>query len=98
MVYSKRFPKVVEGSVYPKWVEITLSEDEERDIEHHSKEEHAKLFKECIEDAEKIAIDRNLKPYQTDIISIASRLFDKRSSHVVYMKERKCKEKFDLLK
>lgn len=98
MGFSKRFPKPVEGSVYPKWVEISLSKEEEEKVERHAAEEHVKLFMACIEDAEKIAIERNLKPYQTDIISIASALFDKRVSHVVYMKERKCREKFEASK
>jgi hypothetical protein len=95
MVFSKRFPRATEGSVYPKWVEISLTEEEEKEIEQVAREENAKLFRECIEDSEKIVAERNLKTYQTDIISIASSLFDKRASHVVYLKERKCKEKFD---
>ena len=95
MVFSKRFPKQTEGSVYPKWVEISLTEEEERKIEQQAREEHIELFKECIEDAGKIIADRNLKSYQTDIISIASNLFDKRVSHVVFLKENKCKEKFE---
>ncbi|MBS3132703.1 hypothetical protein J4470_01060 [Candidatus Woesearchaeota archaeon] len=98
MVFSKRFPKATGGSVYPKWVEISLTEEEEKEIERTAREGHAKLFDECIEDARKIVAERNLKTYQTDIISIASNLFDKRASHVVYSKERKCKEKFDASK
>jgi len=97
MVFSKRFPKQTEGSTYPKWVEVKLTDEEEKEVEHHAKEDHIKLFKECIEDAEKIAIDRNLKAYQTDIITMASSLFDKRASHLVFMKENKAKKKFDEL-
>ena len=95
MVFSKRFPKQVDGSTYPKWIEVSLTPEEEQDVENKARANNATLFKQCIEDAEKIAIDRNLKSYQTDIISIAKALFEKRVSHVVYLKERKCKEKFD---
>ncbi len=95
MAFYKRFPKRTEGSVYPKWVEISLSDDEEREIEQKAREEQIKLFKECIEDAQKVAVERNLKLYQTDFVAMASEFFDKRASHVVYIKEKKCREKFD---
>jgi len=95
MGFSKRFPKQVEGSVYPKWEEVTLSDDEESKVESDARDANIKLFKECIEDAQKICIEKNLKLYQTDVIKIASELFGKRSSHTVYWKERKTKEKFE---
>ncbi len=95
MAFSKRFPKATEGAVYPKWVEVSLTDEEEKEIEHHARDEYINLFQECVEDAQRIVSNKNLKAYQTDIISIASNLFEKRSSHVVYLKERKCKEKFD---
>ena len=91
MGFSKRFPKATEGSVYPKWVEVRLTDEEEKQVEQQAREQHVNLFKECVEDAEKISLGSE----RSDIISIASTLFDKRSSHVVYMKERKCREKFD---
>ncbi|MFH0797979.1 MAG: hypothetical protein V1906_01060, partial [Candidatus Woesearchaeota archaeon] len=46
------------------------------------------LMKECIEDAKIIA--PNL-----DTAKIAVALFEKRASHSVYHKERKCKDMFD---
>ncbi len=95
MAFYKRFPKHTEGSVYPKWVEITLSEDEERDVEQKAREEQAGLFKECLDDAEKLASERNMKLSHADIISIASEFFDKRASHVVYLKEKASRKKFD---
>ena len=98
MAFYKRFPKATEGSVYPKWVEISLSDEEERDVERRAREGHIKLFGECMGDAEKVIAERRLKPYQTDIISIASSLFDKRASHAVYLKESKCREKFEASK
>lgn len=94
MAFSKRFPKS-DGSAYPRWIEVSLTDEEEMAIERKAREENLKLFTESIEDAEKVAIERNLKPYQTDVVAIAVALFDKRASHVVYHKEAKCKEKFD---
>ncbi len=95
MAFYKRFPKHTEGSVYPKWVEITLSEDEEREVEQKARNEQAELFKECLDDAEKIASERNMKLSQADLISMASEFFDKRASHVVYLKERISRKKFE---
>jgi len=87
MAFSKRFPKQTEGSVYPKWVEISLTEAEEKAVEQQAREEHLRLFRECLEDAKKIS--------ETEAQGIASSLFDKRASHVVFLKENKCKEKFE---
>jgi len=44
------------------------------------RKQQIELFKQCIEDAEKIIAERNLKGYQTDIISIATSLFEKRTN------------------
>ncbi len=95
MTFAKRFPKPVEGSVYPKWVDVALSADEEAEVDKSARDENVRLFKECIEDAQKICIEKNLKLYQTDVVKIASELFNKRASHSIYWKERKAKEKFD---
>lgn len=93
MVFSKSFPRTVKGSTYPVWEEISLSDEEEKEVEKLCKEENNRLMKECLEDAKKIM--ENLKEYQTDMVSIARSLFDKRASHLVYWKENKAKEKFD---
>ena len=95
MAFSKRYPKPTEGSVYPKWVEISLNAEEEKQTEAEAREKNIELYKECMQDAGRIVAEENLKPYQSDVVSIASALFDKRASHVVYQKERKCKEKLD---
>jgi hypothetical protein len=95
MAFSKSFAKTSEKSVYPKWVEIFLSEEEEREEEQKCRQENIKLMKECLEDAKKIFSESKLKDYQTNVISIAVALFDKRASHVVYWKENKAKDKFD---
>tara|TARA_Y100000310_G_C20515424_1_gene730925 strand:+ start:659 stop:949 length:291 start_codon:yes stop_codon:yes gene_type:complete len=95
MTFSKAFPKTVEGVNYPKWEEVFLTEEEEKNVEVQAKKENVALFKECIDDARNIAKDKNLKDFQTDIISIAIALFEKRSGHVVYWKEQKAKDKFN---
>jgi len=93
MPFSKSFPKTSKTSTYPQWEEITLTEEEERLVEQKSTEENIKLFKQCIEDAKSILIEKGLN--ESDIIKVAISLFEKRSSHEVYWKENKAKEKFD---
>jgi hypothetical protein len=95
MAFSKSFAKTSEKSVYPKWVEVFLSEEEERGEEKNCRDENIKLMKECIDDAKKIFSDRKLKDYQTDVIRVAIALFEKRASHAIYWKESRAKEKFD---
>lgn len=95
MPFTKSFPKTIEGSYYPRWEEISLTDKEEKEIEQKAREEDLRLMKECVDDAKKIMREKNLKDYQTDLISIAISLFEKRASHIVYWKERKAKEKFD---
>lgn len=97
MPFSKTFPRTVKGSPYPRWEEIYISETEEREEESKSRFENIRLMKECIEDAKGIIDYHNLKRYQTDLISIAISLFEKRASHSIYWKESKAKEKFDKL-
>jgi hypothetical protein len=95
MPFSKSFPKTSKTSTYPQWEEITLTDTEEKEQEEKSKTENIKLFKECIDDAKEIIQEKGLKDYQTDLINIAVSLFEKRSSHTIYWKESKAKEKFD---
>lgn len=97
MSFSKSFPKTVKGTIYPQWEEIFLTDDEEKEVEKKAKEENIKLMEECIDEAKKIFEEKSLKDFQTDIVRIAVALFEKRSSHVVYWKESKCKDKFDRL-
>ncbi len=97
MTFSKSFPKTVKGSTYPQWEEVFLTEDEEKQIEQKAHEENLKLMKECLEDAKKIIQEKKMKDFQTDLVRMSVALFEKKSSHVVYWKESKCKEKFDRL-
>lgn len=96
MPFSKSFPKTTEKSVYPKWEEVFLTEEEEREQERLAREENYKLMKECIEDAREIFREKELKFFQSDIIRTAATLFEKRASHPVFYKESKAKEKFDI--
>ena len=95
MVYSKSFPRTIDGSNYPKWEEVFLTKNEEEKIDIDEKNENIKLFKECIIDAKKIISNQNLKEYQSDIINMAISLFEKRASHIVYHKETFAKNKFN---
>ncbi|MCH8329446.1 MAG: hypothetical protein IIB81_03570 [Nanoarchaeota archaeon] len=95
MPFSKSFPKTSKTSTYPQWEEVTLTDEEEKEVEQKSKAENIKLFKECIEDAKSILIEKGMNESSSDIINAAIALFEKQASHSVYWKENKAKEKFD---
>ena len=95
MVFSKNFPRNVEGSNYPRWEEVFLTEEEEKAVEERNRQENTVLMKECIEDAKKVMTEKGMKDFQSDLIAMAISLFEKRASHLVYWKESKAKEKFD---
>ena len=97
MVFSKSFPRTVEGSTYPIWEEIKLTDKEEKEEESNCRKENISLMKECVEDANGVMKDKTLKNFQSDLINIAISLFEKRASHAVYWKESKAKKKFDEL-
>jgi hypothetical protein len=95
MGFSKSFPRTVKGSNYPIWEETFLTEAEEKEQEAKSRAENTNLMKECVRDAKQVMKEEGLKDFQSDMITIAKALFDKRASHTVYLKENKAKEKFD---
>jgi len=95
MAFSKSFPRTVDGSAYPKWEEIFLSEEEERGMEQRAREDNIHIMKECIDDAKALIEEKGFKGFKEDILKAAIPLFEKRASHVVYWKENMCKEKFD---
>ncbi|MFC2136451.1 hypothetical protein ACFLTH_17695 [Bacteroidota bacterium] len=97
MAFSKSFPRTTDKSSYPIWEEIYLSNEEENEQEKNCRDENISLMKECVEDAKKIFLDKNLKDFQSDVINTAISLFEKRASHEVFWKESKAKEKFDEL-
>ncbi len=95
MAFSKSFPRTVEGSAYPKWEEVFLTDEEEKEIEQRARKENIKIMKECIDDAKMLIEEKGFKGFKEDILKAAIPLFEKRASHAVYWKESKCKEKFD---
>lgn len=95
MSFSKAFPRYVGKSTYPVWEEIILTEEEEREAEELARKENLELMEKCMDDAKKTILKKNLKDYQSDIIRLASALFEKLSAHMVYYKESMCKDKFD---
>ncbi len=97
MPFSKTFPRTLKGTTYPVWEEVTLSEVEEKEAEELAKKENSLLMKECLREAEKLLLESHYKAYQSDVVRLAVSLFDKVSSHQVYHKERKAKERFDAL-
>ena len=94
MPFSKSFPRNVKGSFYPRWEDVILSEEEEKEVEKKCRTENIRLMKECIEDSRHIIDAMELKRFQTNLVRVAIALFEKRGSHVVYWKENKAKEKF----
>jgi hypothetical protein len=97
MVFSKSFPKTIDGSSYPKWEEVLLSDEEEREIEDIAREDNIKVMKECLDDGKALIEEKGFKGFKEDILKVAIPLFEKRASHTVYWKESRCKEKFDSL-
>jgi len=95
MPFSKTFPKSTDKSVYPKWEEIYLTEEEEREAELECREKNIRIMSECIDDARHLVQEKRLLENQVPLLRIATALFDKRASHEVFFKERKAKHKFD---
>jgi hypothetical protein len=95
MAFSKTYPKASEKSIYPKWVEIYLSEEEEKEAETFNRNKNLQLMRECIDDARVIVQEKRLHESQQPLIEIAIALFEKRASHDVFYKENKTKQKFD---
>ncbi|MFH1682341.1 MAG: hypothetical protein ABIA37_00950 [Candidatus Woesearchaeota archaeon] len=95
MPYSKTFPRTIEGSNYPRWEEVFLTEEEEQAEEEKCRKDNIEMLKQSIDDAQAVMQEKGLKDYQTDLINMALALFRKRASYTVHYKEQKAKEKFD---
>jgi hypothetical protein len=95
MPFSKSFPRTIKGSNYPRWEEVSISDEEERKEEQKCRIDNISLMKECFEDAKMIFAEKDLKRYQTDLVNIAIALFEKRASYAIHYKEKKAKERFD---
>ncbi|MBD3313037.1 hypothetical protein GF345_01200 [Candidatus Woesearchaeota archaeon] len=96
-MHFKSFPKTVEGSTYPLWEEVILTEKEEFVEEQKARRDNISLMRKCIDDAKKLMDKEGMAEYQSDVLGIALALYRKRASHVVYWKDRRCKEKFDFM-
>lgn len=94
MAFSKTFPRNVPGSNFPVWEEVFLTQQEERDVEDVCKRENVLLLHEALLDAKAVAIRHGINT-EENLVQLASALFEKRASHVVFWKESKAKEKFD---
>ena len=92
MPFSKSFPKRTDKLSIPKWVDVSLTKEEEQQAEEEARTENNILMKQCIDDAKKILIEKNLND-DSHIIRLAIALFEKRASHSVYWKEEKAKSK-----
>ncbi len=93
MVFSKRFPKEVPGSLQPVWEEVTLSAAEEEQVEEECRQANFQLMDECLQDAKMLAIKNGINTDENRA-RLATALFEKKASHVVFWKEAKAKEKF----
>ena len=92
MTFYARFPRQVGGKT--EWEEIKLTSLEEKEVEKEARLENYRLLRECIEDAKNIAEKHAIRE-ESNIVSMAIALFDKRGSHHVYWKENRAKEKFE---
>jgi hypothetical protein len=93
MVFSKSFPRELkDGST--RWEEMFLTAQEEREREQVARQENLFLIRQCIADARNVLKDEKMMDMQSHVLSIGMSLFKKRSSHAVFYKEEKCKEKF----
>lgn len=95
MSFSKKFPKEVPGSNFPIWEEIILSPTEEQDVEEHAKRDQFKLLDEALREARALAIKHSIND-EGIVARLGVALFEKRASHIIFWKEEKAKEKFDL--
>mgnify|MGYP006436011225 CR=1 FL=1 len=96
MAFSKTFPKNVPGTNYPVWEEVYLTEQEEREVEEQCKRDNFRLMQESIREAKSLAINHQMNE-ELIVSNLAIALFEKKASHVVFLKENKTKEKFDNL-
>jgi hypothetical protein len=94
MVFSRTFPREIPGSNFPKWEEMFLSAQEEREREQVARQENLFLVRQCIADARNILKDEKMMDMQSHVLSLGIALFKKRSNHAVHYKEELCKDKF----
>jgi len=94
MAFSKAFPRTIPGNNYPVWEEVKLTTVEEKEVEEKCRKENFLILDECIREAKVLAIKNQINT-EENVTNIAIALFEKRSSHEIFWKENKAKEKFD---
>ncbi len=94
MPFNKSFPRTLPGTSYPVWEEVTLSLEEEKEVEEACKKENFSLLDQSLFEAKQLAIKHQINTEDT-VTALAIALFEKKASHVVFWKENKAKEKFD---
>lgn len=97
MAFCKTYPREIEGTTYPKWEEVRLTDQEESQLDETARRENIYLLRQCIADAKNMLEDENLRDYQGHVLLLGTSLFKKRASHAVHWKEKRCKEKFDAI-
>lgn len=95
MPFSKTFPKTIPGSNYPLWEEVFLTEEEEKQVEAECKQENFRVLDDSLRQAKALAIKHAINTEET-LTHLAIALFEKQASHVVFWKESKAKEKFEV--
>jgi hypothetical protein len=94
MAFSKTFPKTIPGTNYPVWEEIFLTIAEEQEVEDLCKKANFLIMDDAIQEAKALMVKNGMNE-DSNIVSIAKSLFDKRASHLIFWKESRAKEKFD---
>ncbi|MBI4738029.1 hypothetical protein HY772_00415 [Candidatus Woesearchaeota archaeon] len=97
MSFVKTYPREIPGSNNPRWEEIVLEPQEEREEEQRARLENIYLLRQCIADARNVMIDEDLGNYHSHVIGLGIALFKKRASHAIYYKENRCRKKFEEL-
>ena len=62
--FSKTFPRTIQGSNYPLWEEIYLTEQEERAAEESCRQENFQLMDEALQEAKMLAIKHGINEDQ----------------------------------
>ena len=79
------------------WKDISLSIEEEVEVESSEWNLHDTIMRECLTDATKILRSKEVEVTPMTTINLAVALFDKRASHVQYGREAKAREKFETM-
>ena len=87
----KPFPR---QTSQPTWEEVKLSNEEEHETEKQARFNHKKIMDVALEDSRELAIKHGVNT-ESAVAQMAIAFFEKRSSHVVYWKERKAHSKFE---